>query len=308
MPHQKAKRKQMNIGFIGTGVMGARMVKRLLAAGYHVMVHNRSIEKTESLVQLGANRADTIAELVRHSHVICTCLSMPNDVIDVYLRKDGVIESARPGTICLDFTTVGPDTSRTVAKQAEEKEVYFLDAPVSGGPEGAEQGTLTIMVGGVKSAWERVLPLLNVLGETVEYLGPSGSGSAAKLMNQYLVAVHSVAASEAMVAGVALGLDAEQLYRILKASYGDSRMLRRHMEQYVLPRKFEPGGAVKYVHKDIRLANQLMDEIGMKQFLGQIAEETFAAAMKQGLSDLDMSAVIQPLEKRCNVTVQTKEV
>ena len=308
MPHQKAKRKQMNIGFIGTGVMGARMVKRLLAAGYHVMVHNRSIEKTESLVQLGANRADTIAELVRHSHVICTCLSMPNDVIDVYLRKDGVIESARPGTICLDFTTVGPDTSRTVAKQAEEKEVYFLDAPVSGGPEGAEQGTLTIMVGGVKSAWERVLPLLNVLGETVEYLGPSGSGSAAKLMNQYLVAVHSVAASEAMVAGVALGLDAEQLYRILKASYGDSRMLRRHMEQYVLPRKFEPGGAVKYVHKDIRLANQLMDEIGMKQFLGQIAEETFAAAMKQGLSDLDMSAVIQPLEKRCNVTVQKKEV
>jgi 3-hydroxyisobutyrate dehydrogenase len=308
LPHQKAKRKQMNIGFIGTGVMGARMVKRLLAAGYHVMVHNRSIEKTESLVQLGANRADTIAELVRHSHVICTCLSMPNDVIDVYLRKDGVIESARPGTICLDFTTVGPDTSRTVAKQAEEKEVYFLDAPVSGGPEGAEQGTLTIMVGGVKSAWERVLPLLNVLGETVEYLGPSGSGSAAKLMNQYLVAVHSVAASEAMVAGVALGLDAEQLYRILKASYGDSRMLRRHMEQYVLPRKFEPGGAVKYVHKDVRLANQLMDEIGMKQFLGQIAEETFAAAMKQGLSDLDMSAVIQPLEKRCNVTVQKKEV
>ena len=183
-----------------------------------------------------------------------------------------------------------------------------MDAPVSGGPEGAEQGTLTIMVGGVKSAWERVLPLLNVLGETVEYLGPSGSGSAAKLMNQYLVAVHSVAASEAMVAGVARGLDAEQLYRILKASYGDSRMLRRHMEQYVLPRKFEPGGAVKYVHKDIRLANQLMDEIGMKQFLGQIAEETFAAAMKQGLSDLDMSAVIQPLEKRCNVTVQKKEV
>jgi 3-hydroxyisobutyrate dehydrogenase len=298
----------VNIGFIGTGVMGARMAKRLLVAGYHVIVYNRSIEKTESLVQLGANRADTIAELARHSHVICTCLSMPDDVIDVYLRKDGVIENARPGTICLDFTTVGPDTSRTVAKQAEEKGIYFLDAPVSGGPEGAEQGTLTMMVGGVKSAWERVLPLLNVLGETVEYLGPSGSGSAAKLINQYLVAVHSVAASEAMVAGVALGLDAEQLYRILKVSYGDSRMLRRHMEQYVFPRKFEPGGAVKYVHKDVCLANQLMDEIGLKQFLGQIAEETFAAAMKQGLSDFDMSAVIQPLEKRCHVTVKKKEV
>jgi 3-hydroxyisobutyrate dehydrogenase len=142
----------------------------------------------------------------------------------------------------------------------------------------------------------------------VEYLGSSGSGSVAKLINQYLVAVHSVAASEAMVAGTALGLDAEQLYRILKASYGDSRMLRRHMEQYVLPRKFEPGGAVKYVHKDVRLANQLMDAIGIKRFLGQIAEEAFAIAMEQGLSDLDMSAVIQPLEKWGNVIVKKNEM
>ncbi|GLH62315.1 3-hydroxyisobutyrate dehydrogenase [Parageobacillus sp. G301] len=294
----------MKVGFIGTGVMGARMVKRLLAADYLVTVYNRSIEKTEPLVKLGAKRAGTIAELAQCSNVICTCLSMPDDVIDVYLQKGGVIESAWPGTICLDFTTVGPDTSRMVANEAEGKGIYFLDAPVSGGPEGAEQGTLTIMVGGVKSAWERVLPLLNVLGEMVEYLGSSGSGSVAKLINQYLVAVHSVAASEAMVAGTALGLDAEQLYRILKASYGDSRMLRRHMEQYVLPRKFEPGGAVKYVHKDVRLANQLMDAIGIKRFLGQIAEEAFAIAMEQGLSDLDMSAVIQPLEKRGNVTVK----
>ncbi|KYD16783.1 NAD(P)-dependent oxidoreductase [Parageobacillus thermoglucosidasius] len=302
-----AKHKQMNIGFIGTGVMGARMARRLLGAGYHVIVYNRSPEKTEALVRLGADRASTIAELARHSHVICTCLSMPDDVIDVYLRKEGVIESARPGTICLDFTTVGPDTSKAVAKRAKEKKIDFLDAPVSGGPEGAEQGTLTIMVGGAKSAWERVVPLLNVLGETVEYLGPSGSGSVAKLINQYLVAVHSVAAAEAMVAGVALGLDAEQLYRILKASYGDSRMLRRHMEQYVFPRKFAAGGAVKYVYKDVCLANRLMHETGVRQFLGQIAEETFADAMKQGLADLDMSAIIQPLEKRCNVMVTKEE-
>jgi 3-hydroxyisobutyrate dehydrogenase len=300
-------RTNMKIGFIGTGVMGSRMVKRLLAAGYDVIVYNRSAEKAVPLLELGAERADSIAKLAQCSDVICTCLSMPDDVINVYLRKGGVIESARPGIICLDFTTVGPDTSRTVANEAEEKGIYFLDAPVSGGPEGAEQGTLTIMVGGAKSAWEQALPLLNVLGETVEYLGESGAGSAAKLINQYLVAVHSVAASEAMVAGVAFGLDAQQLYRILKASYGDSRMLRRHMEQYVLPRRFAPGGAVKYVHKDVRLANELMKEMGMKQFLGQMAEAAFSLAMQQGLSDLDMSAVIQPLEQRCNVTVKKGE-
>jgi 3-hydroxyisobutyrate dehydrogenase len=298
--------KRMKVGFIGVGVMGARMAKRLLDAGYKVAVYNRSVEKTEQLVQLGAVREETIAELASRSDVICTCLSMPEDVIDVYLREDGVVNHARPGTICLDFTTVGPDTSKAVSAKAEEKGISYLDAPVSGGPEGAEQGTLTVMVGGKRSAWERVLPLLGVLGETVEYLGPSGSGSIAKLLNQYLVAVHSVAASEAMVTGAALGLDAEQLYRILKVSYGDSRMLRRHMEQFVLNRHFAPGGAVKYVHKDVRLANELLEMAGITQFMGQVAERAFASAMEQGLSDLDMSAVIQPLEEACKVVVKKR--
>ncbi|MCZ0754189.1 NAD(P)-dependent oxidoreductase [Anoxybacillus sp. J5B_2022] len=294
----------MKIGFIGVGVMGARMAKRLLAAGYEVAVYNRSVAKTEPLMQLGAVREETIARLASRSDVICTCLSMPEDVMGVYLREDGVVNHARPGSICLDFTTVGPDTSKTVSAKAKEKGISYLDAPVSGGPEGAEQGTLTIMVGGERSAWERVLPLLRVLGQTVEYLGPSGSGSVAKLLNQYLVAVHSVAAAEAMVAGVALGLDAEQLYRLLKVSYGDSRMLRRHMEQYVLDRQFAPGGAVKYVHKDVRLANELLETAGMTQYLGQTAERAFSEALAQGLADLDMSAVIQPLEEVCKVIVK----
>lgn len=294
----------MKIGFIGVGVMGARMAKRLLAAGYEVAVYNRSVAKTEPLMQLGAVREETIAGLASRSDVICTCLSMPEDVMGVYLREDGVVNHARPGSICLDFTTVGPDTSKTVSAKAKEKGISYLDAPVSGGPEGAEQGTLTIMVGGERSAWERVLPLLRVLGQTVEYLGPSGSGSVAKLLNQYLVAVHSVAAAEAMVAGVALGLDAEQLYRLLKVSYGDSRMLRRHMEQYVLDRQFAPGGAVKYVHKDVRLANELLETAGMTQYLGQTAERAFSEALAQGLADLDMSAVIQPLEEVCKVIVK----
>lgn len=294
----------MKIGFIGVGVMGARMAKRLLAAGYEVAVYNRSVAKTEPLVQLGAVREETIAGLASRSDVICTCLSMPKDVIDVYLREDGVISHAKAGVVCLDFTTVDPRTSKAVLAKAKEKGVSYLDAPVSGGPEGAEQGTLTIMVGGERSAWERVLPLLRVLGQTVEYLGPSGSGSVAKLLNQYLVAVHSVAAAEAMVAGVALGLDAEQLYRLLKVSYGDSRMLRRHMEQYVLDRQFAPGGAVKYVHKDVRLANELLETAGMTQYLGQTAERAFSEALAQGLADLDMSAVIQPLEEVCKVIVK----
>ena len=298
----------MKIGFIGVGVMGARMAKRLLTAGYEVAVYNRSVAKTEPLVQLGAVREETIAGLASRSDVICTCLSMPEDVMDVYLREDGVVHHARPSSICLDFTTVGPDTSKAVSAKAKEKGISYLDAPVSGGPEGAEQGTLTIMVGGERSAWELVLPLLRTLGETVEYLGPSGSGSIAKLLNQYLVAVHSVAAAEAMVTGVAFGLDAEQLYRILKVSYGESRMLRRHMEQFVLNRQFAPGGAVKYVHKDVRLAHELLETAGITQYLGQVAERAFAHAIEQGLADLDMSAVIQPLEGVCKVVVKRRGI
>ncbi|MEC5186404.1 3-hydroxyisobutyrate dehydrogenase [Geobacillus thermodenitrificans] len=296
-----------NVGFIGLGVMGSRMAKRLLDAGFPVTVYNRTPEKAAILVESGARQAETIAALASEVDVICTCLSMPDDVINVYTGEGGVLSAARPGVICLDFTTVGPKTSRLVAGRAGKHGVAYLDAPVSGGPEGAEQGTLTIMVGGDQAAWERVRPLLSVLGKTVEYLGESGAGSAAKILNQYLVAVHSVAAAEAMVAGVAYGLDAGKLYRLLKESYGDSRMLRRHMEQFVLPRQFAPGGAVKYVHKDVRLANAFMNEIGINRCLGSEAEETFAAAMDAGLADLDMSAVIQLFERQVGVTVKETE-
>ncbi|AGK54244.1 NAD(P)-dependent oxidoreductase [Bacillus sp. 1NLA3E] len=296
----------MRIGFIGTGVMGSRMVRKLLQAGYQVMVYNRSPEKAKALSGLGALRKEDIASLARKSDVICTCLPMPKDVSDVYLGSDGVLENAKPHTICLDFTTVGTETSRAIFSKALEKGIGYLDAPVSGGPEGVDQGTLTIMVGGGMSAFLKIVPILEVLGEKIEYLGPSGSGSTAKLINQYLVAVHSIAASEAMVAGTALGLDSEQLYRLLKVSYGDSRILRRHMNQFVLDREFEPGGAMKYLHKDVALANNLFEQAGLKQFLGRIAEQSFAGAMEQGLSENDMSAIIKPLEKECNVVVSRR--
>lgn len=296
----------MNIGFIGTGVMGSRMVIRLLEGGYRVTVFNRSPEKLVPLIKLGANRAEDIKSLAHQADIICTCLSMPKDSIEVYLGPDGVINYAKANTICIDFSTVGADTSKKIFAEAREKEVHFLDAPVSGGPEGVEQSSLTIMVGGERDSFVQVLPMLNVLGSNVEYLGPSGSGSIAKLINQYLVAVHSIAASEAMVAGAALGLDSEQLYHLLKVSYGTSRMLERHMEQYVLDRKFEPGGAVKYVHKDVVLANRLLESAGIKEHLGQLAEQSFYHAVQNGLADLDMSAVIQPLEEKCHVVVQRK--
>ncbi|PWA13249.1 NAD(P)-dependent oxidoreductase [Pueribacillus theae] len=290
----------MKIGFIGLGVMGSRMTKRLLAAGFSVIVYNRTKEKMKEFVKLGAEAAESISELSEKANVICTCLSMPSDVNEVY---EEVIQHAKPETICLDFTTVGMDTSQTMGEKAKKKGMIFLDAPISGGPEGAEEGTLTIMVGGDEPSYEKVFPVLNALGGNIQHLGQSGMGSVAKLMNQYLVAVHSLAASEAMVVGTALGLKSDQLYNILKTSYGDSRMLRRHMEHYVLDRQFEPGGAVKYVHKDVKLANQLMNQAGLKVFTGNMAQDAFNTAIHEGLADEDMSAVIKPLEKQAGAVV-----
>ena len=296
----------MKIGFIGTGVMGSRMVKRLLDNGFHVMVHNRTIEKAQPLIELGAIYSETISCLANQSQVVCTCLSMPDDVLNVYTGKEGIIHSAQPGTICIDFTSVGADTSKTIFEMSYAKKISYLDCPVSGGPEGAESGTLTIMAGGGKVAFQKVKPVLEMLGDTIEYLGPSGSGSIAKLINQYLVAVHSLAASEAMVAGSAYGLDSELLLKVLKASYGDSKILRRHMEQYVFDRHFTPGGAVKYVHKDVRLANQLLMEAGLSRFTGQMAEKAFQTAAEKGRCDQDMSAVIKALEEETGIIVKRK--
>lgn len=298
----------MEIGFIGTGVMGSRMVKRLLDKGYNVHVYNRTREKVQVLENYGAKVEASLAELARSCEVICTCLSMPEDVLAVYGGVNGVIENARSGSIFIDMTTVDPDTSRTIFDKAVKKGSAYLDSPVSGGPEGAAAGTLTIMVGGEREIFEKISPILSVLGSSVEYLGSSGSGSIAKLINQYLVAVHSLAASEAMVAGAAYGLDSAQLLNILKVSYGDSRILRRHMEQYVFDRNFQPGGAVKYVLKDVRLANQLLQGAGMNIFTGQLAEHSFNEAAAKGLADSDMSAVIQPLEEQCKVLVKVEKL
>jgi 3-hydroxyisobutyrate dehydrogenase len=280
------------------------MVKRLLKHGYQVYVFNRTKEKAKMLEKDGALFFDTVSSLSSCCDIICTCLSMPDDVMEVYLGSSGILDNVRQGTICIDLTSVSTETSKLIFQEARKKEIDYLDSPVSGGPEGAEAGSLTIMVGGEKKPFEKIAPILKVLGKTIEYLGPSGSGSIAKLMNQYLVAVHSLAASEVMVTGARFGLDPEQLFTILKVSYGDSRILRRHMEQYVFDREFTPGGAVKYVHKDVRLANLLVQEAGLKKFLGQMAEQAFQNAADKGLNDLDMSAVILPLEEECGVAVK----
>ncbi|WP_240415675.1 NAD(P)-dependent oxidoreductase [Paenibacillus periandrae] len=298
--------KLQRISFIGVGVMGSRMAARLVKARYEVTVYNRSAEKVEPLIQLGASRAATIGEAVERADMICTCLSMPQDVQALYMAEQGIFKQAKPGAICMDFTTVGRELSVQLGAEAASYKLVYLDTPVSGGPEGAERGTLTIMVGGQADAYEQCLPVLQQLGSNVQYLGSSGLGSVAKLMNQYLVATHTLAAAEAMAAGSAYGINPEQLYQILSTSYGDSRMLRRHVEQHILDRSFQPGGALKYLLKDVGLANRLVVEAGIEEATGNHVEAVLHKAVEQQLGELDMSAVILSLELLTGTKVERK--
>ena len=295
--------QKMKIGFIGLGIMGSRMAIRLVSAGYELIVFNRTKERIVPLVELGAKEASSVATLAQESDIICTCLSMPSDSIDVFLGENGILSNAKPGTICLDFTTVGRDTSQIINKLGVKTGIDYLDTPVSGGPEGAADGTLTIMVGGAEKAYIEVKEILSILGSNIQYLGSTGSGSTAKLINQYLVSIHTLAISEAFVTGAAFGINATQLLEVLKTSYGDSKILRRHLEGHILQRKFGPGGALKYLHKDVKLANQLQVEAGQENFLGELVEKRFSEAMAAGLDQLDMSSIILLLEKETGVTV-----
>lgn len=286
------------VGFIGLGTMGWRMATRLREAGYDLLAYNRTLAKRELFAAEGGQVANSVAEVSRQAEVLFSSLSMPKDVEEVYLGGDGILAHVQPGTICVDLTTVGLDTSRKVYKEATERGVSYLDAPVSGGPEGAEAGTLTIMVGGDKKAFEQVQPLLSVLGKNVQHLGESGLGSAAKLFNQYLVAVHSLAAAEVMAGAAKLGMDQKQLYNLLRTSYGYSKMLERHLEQFVFMDNFEPGGAMKYLLKDLRLSNRLIAEAGVEPGSGKVAEKVLESALNDGWGEKDMSGIIRWVEEK----------
>lgn len=288
----------MKLGYMGLGAMGSRMAVRLLDAGHELWVYNRSAARLQPVVARGGLPAGSIADLTRKVDVLFTSLSMPADTQEVYLGEEGILANAQKGLICVDFTSVDMETSRDVYREAAARGVSYLDAPVSGGPEGAEKGTLTIMVGGDGESYNKVEPLLLTLGQNVQHLGGSGLGSAAKLFNQYLVGVHIMAAAEAMAAADKLGLNPKQLYQLLQVSYGQSRMLERLMEQLVLPGNAEPGAYMKYIHKDLRLANLLLTTYGIEPVTGKAAWNVYEETLQTPWGEKDMAAVYYWLKEK----------
>ena len=201
----------MNVAFIGMGTMGAPMALNILKAGHEVVVHNRTREKRLPLIDAGALRADTPGEAAAHSEIIITCVSDTPDVEAVVLGAEGVIHGAKAGSLVVDMSTISPKTTRNIAAKLADKEIRMIDAPVSGGSEGAQNGTLAIMVGGEAEDVHHAMPVLKAMGKTITHVGAIGSGQITKAINQVIIAGTYMGVAEGMVLGMKAGLDMQKV-------------------------------------------------------------------------------------------------
>lgn len=286
----------IQVGYVGLGSMGLPMALNLRKAGFPVRVVSRSRPPIGQAVAAGATEAAGYADLAGAMDVVCTCLPMPADVERVYLEADGLVAAARPGTVLIDHSTVGPDTCRRIDAAARARGVHFLDAPVSGGPAGAMAGTLGIMVGGERAVFEQVRPVLDAMGKTIVHLGPTGSGAVAKLINNLLVGVHQRALIEMLLVGQGAGVDLDALHQVLMGSSGRSAILEM-MYPRLKARDLAPKFRTELFHKDLRLALEMAAECGVRSLTGEAAFAAVDAAMAAGLSDQDSLAMLLPLEQ-----------
>jgi 3-hydroxyisobutyrate dehydrogenase len=215
----------MNVGFIGLGTMGAPMARNLLKAGFAVTVHNRTREKEEPLAAEGAQRAATPAEAAAAADVVVTIVSDTPDVSGVLFGPDGVVHGARDGIVVVDMSTISPEATRRFGERLGERGIRFVDAPVSGGSEGAVKATLTIMCGGEAADVERVRPVLDAMGSKVTHIGPLGSGQLTKAVNQIIVGGYFLAAAEGLVFAMKAGLDMDKVLEAISAGMCRSAVL-----------------------------------------------------------------------------------
>ncbi|MGE3706275.1 MAG: NAD(P)-dependent oxidoreductase [Vicinamibacterales bacterium] len=283
------------IAWIGTGIMGVRMSARLLAAGRPLRVWNRSRAKTVPLVDAGAVAADSAAEACRGAGVVFLMLADGAGTAAV-LFDDGAADALAPGALVVDMGSNSPSAARHHAGRLAERGIRHLDAPVSGGPGGAEQGTLAIMAGGAAEDFERARPLLERLGRPT-LVGPCGAGQLAKLCNQTIVALTIGAVAEALLLAAGGGADPAKVRDALAGGFADSLILKVH-GQRMLDRSFAPGGPSRLQLKDLRNILDAAREAGLELPLASHVAELYASLVGHGGGDLDHSALFLEIERQ----------
>jgi len=291
------------VGFIGLGIMGGAMAGNLLKAGFEVCVWNRSPAKMEKLAAAGAGTARDPADLAAGCDVIITCVSDTPDVEEVILGERGVINGIAAGKLVIDMSTISPMASRRIAAQLAEKGAHMLDAPVSGGSEGAARGTLSIMVGGAADQVERARPLFRAMGKAVVHIGGHGDGQNAKIVNQILVVGNALAMSEALLFAQASGLDLEKTLSAVTQGAAGSWMLSNRGPQ-VLARDWRPGFTIDLQQKDLRLALSTGDALGIPLLATSMVFSLYRTLQSRGLGKEGNHALIKALEHLSGVRVE----
>jgi 2-hydroxy-3-oxopropionate reductase len=283
------------IGFIGLGIMGRPMARKLLKAGYPLVVHSRSRGPVDEIAGVGAKVGTSPRDVAAQSDVMITMLPNSPDVEQVVLGRDGVIEGARPGLVLLDMSTISPIVSQKIGAALAEKSVAMLDAPVSGGEKGAVDGVLSIMVGGDKAVFDKALPIFQAMGKTITHLGPLGAGGFTKLANQIIVAVNLTALGEALTLAKKAGLDRELTLTALAGGLAGSKCLDQKKPNYVAE-TYNPGFKIDLHYKDLGLIMESARALGVPLPATAAVQELFSALRVKGRGGLDHSGVITLLE------------
>lgn len=293
----------MEIGFIGVGYMGRHMARNLINGGHNLKIFDIRKEAANELLQLGATWADNPRQAAQDTEITFMSLPTPKDVADVALGEGGIIEGINPSSTIFDLSTTSIEIINQISDAARKKGISFLDAPVSGGTEGANKGTLCVMVGGSEEIFQKYRETLELIGDKVMYCGDIGSGSICKIVNNLIGLSVNVLLSEAFTLGVKAGISPDILFDAISKSSGNTQSMQAFPET-LFKRNFEPGFQVDLAAKDVGLATDLGRKMRIPMELSNIVQQRYIDAQNQGLGRLSANAVAQIQESRSGVEIK----
>lgn len=292
------------VGFIGLGIMGKPMAGHLIDAGYELVVHNRNRDAVDELVGRGAVEAHSGKEVAEQSDIVITMLPDSPDVESVALGEGGIIEGTHEGLIFVDMSTIAPSVTTQVGEVLAGKGIHSLDAPVSGGDIGAQNATLSIMVGGDEDTFNTVKPLFDVMGQSAVLCGPLGAGQTVKACNQILVAVTIAGVSEALTMGTKAGVDPIKIVQVLSGGLARCGVLENRGERMVNG-DFDPGFRIRLHYKDLNIIQKTSNDFGVPLPVTSEVFELFKTAMVKGRGELDHSGLLTIIEDMSNIQART---
>jgi 3-hydroxyisobutyrate dehydrogenase len=294
-----------NIGVVGLGIMGMPMARNLMKAGFEVTVYNRTAAKADRIVTEGAKKAGSPKEVALKSSVIITMVSDTPDVESVILDENGIIEGIKPDAVVIDMSTISPRATRKIAARLKEKKAHMLDAPVSGGEQGAINGTLSIMVGGDIQIFERCRPVLEAMGKNIVHIGANGMGQTTKLMNQILVCGNLNAVVEALIFAQKQGVDLNKAIEAVKGGAAGSWQLT-NLGPRIIKRDFQPGFMVNLLQKDLRLVMEASETNKVSLPATSLIHQMFCALEASGEGKDGTQALVKVVERLSNIEVKQK--